>query len=169
MRITKTQILRFLIEVNKRLDGIYICESTEYDHPRPSLTFNCNLTNLFISANWEPSSLFFRVIDDAAQANLKITKDDFSWNNNKTTFWYQDRMTFSELDIEEEIMKPIDEPDDEIDKFAKSYANEFREYVDLLEMKEYKEKLSKALDLDKFGDVQNHCCRLTKIKKNTGV
>lgn len=82
------RITRFLLEVNKLMDGVHIDETTE-NHLHPHVKFEANLTCIYASpVMWSPSAAFFKIIGEASKKFFGL--DDynmFGWNNTNTIFW----------------------------------------------------------------------------------
>ena len=84
---TQKQILNFLISINKKMDGVYVEETTEPNHP--NIKFEATIASLYVNpCYWSPTQAFFDVIKEASEKHLKIDFNDFGWNNTRTTFWY---------------------------------------------------------------------------------
>ncbi len=83
-------INKFLLEVNKLMDGIYVEEITEYHHPRVHVKFEAKLTCIYAHpCMWSPTEKFYETIMNAAKKYFDDVHnvDDFGWNNTNTIFW----------------------------------------------------------------------------------
>jgi hypothetical protein len=88
MKISPKNIMKFLLELNKLCDGIYIEEITDEAVPR-TIKFEAKLSSLFVDGcYWSPTNLFFETIDKAAKKHLGIGVTDFHFNNTRTIFYY---------------------------------------------------------------------------------
>ena len=84
------KITRFLLEINKLMEGIYVEETTENHETFSLIKFQANLTCLYANPSfWSPTPAFFSIIMNAAKKNFREVNDvdDFGWNNTKTVFW----------------------------------------------------------------------------------
>lgn len=84
------RIVRFLLEVNKLMEGIYVEEITEYHETFSLIKFEANLTCLYANPSiWSPTKIFFENIIHSAKKNFMDVNDleDFGWNNTNTVFW----------------------------------------------------------------------------------
>ncbi len=84
------RIARFLIEINKLMEGVYVEETTEYHETFSLIKFEANLTCLYANPSyWSPTKAFFENIIHAAKKHFKEVNniEDFGWNNTNTVFW----------------------------------------------------------------------------------
>ena len=82
------RITRFLIEINKLMDGIYVEETTE-NHLGASIKFEAKLTHIYAHPHyWSPSEKFFQIVMNAAKKFFRGVHEieDFTWNNTNTIF-----------------------------------------------------------------------------------
>lgn len=80
------QIVRFLIEVNKRMDGVHLEETSEM--ASTLVKFEALLTNVYANrAYWSPTKLFHQIIAETVKKYFDVDPKDLGWNNTRTVFW----------------------------------------------------------------------------------
>ncbi len=84
------RITRFLLDMNKLMDGVHIQETTE-DHRSTLIKFEATLTCPFASPfMWSPSAAFYNILSKCLKKWFDI--DDYNslgWNNTNTVFWFE--------------------------------------------------------------------------------
>ena len=82
-------IIKFLLEMNKKLDGMYMEEITEPDHPRPLIKFEVKLTCIYAQpCMFAPSDAFYNLLEECMKKYFKISAyDKLTYNNTNTVFW----------------------------------------------------------------------------------
>lgn len=86
---TDILITRFLLEMNKKLDGMYMEETTERDHPRPMIKFEVKLTCIYAEpCMFAPSKAFYRLLESCMKKYFKHSAyHNLTYNNTNTVFW----------------------------------------------------------------------------------
>ena len=90
---TEKDRIKFLIECNKKMDGIYIEETTEVDRvtniQSHTIKFEASLSTAYAQGGyWSPSDAFYDVVKVAAEKHLGIKFEDFHFNNTHTIFYF---------------------------------------------------------------------------------
>ena len=85
----ENNIIKFLLECNKLMDGIYIEERTGTDENPNVIKFEAKLTCIYAQPGlWSPTEKFYEVLMRAGKKYLGVkTIDDFNFNNTHTIFW----------------------------------------------------------------------------------
>lgn len=86
------KITRFLLDMNKLLDGIHIQEITEYGLERIHIKFEAGLSSIFVQPGmWSPSTAFYIVLEQCANKHFKAqAAHKFNFNNTHTIFWIEE-------------------------------------------------------------------------------
>lgn len=82
------QIIRFLIAVNRLLDGVHLEETSEMQSTL--VKFEATLTCPYASPMyWSPTDLFHKMIAESLLKYFNIRYNDgtVGWNNTNTVFW----------------------------------------------------------------------------------
>lgn len=86
-----TKVTQFLLDVNKRLDGIVVFEDKEFSR-KSFLKFQLELTSPHINSAcfWSPSSLGQKIVEDTIHKHFDIYQE-VGWNNTRTILWFTDK------------------------------------------------------------------------------
>jgi len=82
-------ITKFLLEMNKKMDGMYMEETTEYDHPRPMIKFEVKLICIYAQpCMFSPSNAFYSLLEEVMKKYFKSSAyANLSYNNTNTVMW----------------------------------------------------------------------------------
>jgi len=87
------KIIRFLLDMNKLLEGLHIEEITDYNLPRLHIKFEAKLTCPYAQPGlWTPTPLFYQVLEQCCDKHfrelcVRYPNSGVNFNNTNTIFW----------------------------------------------------------------------------------